>query len=127
MIVLFYETKDTKEKNRKLKDELNKFYNLQPETVKNTIIRLAVINCKGVLFTGAWKSALRENSQKEGITIYGDWDGKMGIAYHVKDKESNVFIIDKKGIIRYHYAGQINDKDISAIENLLNSLTRLLH
>lgn len=122
--VLFYETKDTKEKNRKLKDELNVFYDSQPEAIKNDIIRLAVINCKSVVFIGAWESALRENSKKEGITIYGDWNGKMGMDYNAKNKESNVIIIDKKGVIRYEYAGQVEDKGISEIKDLLNILVK---
>jgi alkyl hydroperoxide reductase subunit AhpC len=122
VVVLFYETKDTKEKNRKLKDELNKFYESQPEAVRKSIVRLAVINCKSVVFIGAWQTALRENSQKEGMTIYGDWNGKMGRDYHTKDKESNFIIIDKKGVIRYYYAGQVRDEDFSRIKDLLNSL-----
>jgi alkyl hydroperoxide reductase subunit AhpC len=120
--VLFYETKDIKEKNRKLKNELNKFYDSQPQGVKENTVRLAVVNCKSVIFTGAWKSTLRENSKKEGITIYGDWNGKMGKDYNVKDNESNVILIDKKGIIRYYHAGLVDDKGIVEIKNLLSSL-----
>jgi peroxiredoxin len=122
LIILFYETKETKEKNRKLKDELNEFYNNQPQTIKNEIIRLAVINCKGVLFAGAWRGALRENSKKEGITIYGDWNGKMGLDYNAKNNESNIIVIDKKGIIRYYYSGQLEDKTIPEIKSLLKEL-----
>ena len=121
-VVLFYETKAAKEKNRKLKDELNKFYDSQPEAIKKNVVRLAVINCQGVIFSGAWESALKENSKKEGIIIYGDWTGDMARDYKVKAKDSNVIIIDKKGVIRYYYSGQIEDKDITAIKSLLNTL-----
>ncbi|MDI6767208.1 MAG: hypothetical protein QME52_10335, partial [Bacteroidota bacterium] len=79
LIVIFYETKEVVEKNRKLKDELNKFFDEQPDTIKELIVKLPVINCSRAFwpFTGIWKSKLRENSKKEGITIYGDWNGKM--------------------------------------------------
>jgi alkyl hydroperoxide reductase subunit AhpC len=121
-IVLFYETKGTKEKNRNLKNELNKFYDRQPEAIKKDIARVAVINCKGVIFTGAWKSALVENSKKEGMAIYGDWTGEMAVAYKMKPNDSNLIIIDSKGVIRYYNSGQIND--LNEIKDLLDTLTR---
>ena len=118
--VIFYETKDTKEKNRQLKDELNKFYDAQPDSLKGSILRIPVINCKGVIFTGAWKDSLKQNSQKEGLTIYGDWDGKMFLAYDIADKESNLFIIGKDGIIKYSFAGKVEEKDFSRIKNYIS-------
>jgi len=122
MIVLFYETKETKDKNRGLKDALNKFYDDQPSDIKARIVRLAVINCEGVIFAGAWKSALVENSKKEGMVVYGDWTGEMARAYQMKAHDSNVVIIDDKRIIRYHASGHIDDDKIFAIKDLLKSL-----
>ena len=122
--IIFYETKDVVEKNRQLKDELKKFYNEQPDTVKEHIVRLAIINCSGAFwpFTGIWESKLRDNSKKEGITIYGDWNGKMFSDYRMKDEESNVLIIDKKGIIRYIASGKVEDKEINKIKELLKKI-----
>ena len=122
---IFYETTDVVKKNRKLKDQLNIFYNQQPDSIKNIIVKLPVINCKGAFwpFTGIWRSKLRKHSKKEDIVIYGDWDGAMGLAYNVKDKESNIFIIDKKGIIRYYTFGKIEDKEIKIITDLLKQLS----
>ena len=42
--------------------------------------------------------------------------------YKTKDKESNVVIIDKKGIIRYFTAGKVENKEINKIKELLKSL-----
>jgi alkyl hydroperoxide reductase subunit AhpC len=122
--VIFYETKGVVEKNRKLKDELNKFYDEQPDAIKELIVKLPFINCSSAFwpFTGIWKSKLRENSKKEGMTIYGDWDGKMFSDYKMKDKESNVVIIDKKGIIRYFVSGKVEDKEINEIKELLKEI-----
>lgn len=117
--VIFYETKDTAQRNRKLKDELNKFYDAQPDDVRKMILRVPVINCNGVFFTGAWKGNLRESSKKEGITIYGDWDGKMFFSYGIKDKESNLIIIGTNGVVRYSFAGQVAEKDFGRIKDLL--------
>lgn len=123
-IVIFCETKDVVEKNRQLKDELNKFYNDQPKTVKELIVRLPIINCSGAFwpFTGIWKSKLKENSKKEGMTIYGDWNGKVFSDYKMKDNESNVVIIDKKGIIRYIASGKVGDEGINKIKELLKEI-----
>lgn len=124
VIVIFYETKDVVEKNRKLKNELNKFYDNQSNNVKEFIVKLPIINCSSSFwpFTKIWKKKLIENSKKEGITIYGDWDGKFFSDYKMKDKESNVLIIDKKGIIKYYEYGKIEDKEINKIKEILNSL-----
>lgn len=121
--VLFYESKNAVEQNRKLKTALNEFYDSQPENIKDGIIRISVIDCKGVMFAGAWKKELRENSAKEGITIYGDWDGRMSADYSVKAGVSNVMVIDKGGTVRYSGSGKIADADIGAIEGLLKGLT----
>ena len=65
---------------------------------------------------------VKENSKKEGITLYGDWDGKMFTDYGMKDNESNFVIIDKKGFIRSRAAGKIEDEEIKKIIDLLNKL-----
>lgn len=122
--VIFYETKDAVEKNRELKSLLNKFFFEQPEAVKKLIVRLPVVNCRDAFwpFTGIWKSKLKEHSRKEGMAIYGDWDGKMLVDYHLKDNESNVVVIDKKGMIRYFASGKIAGEKVTGIERLLEQL-----
>lgn len=119
--VIFYETKDVIEKNRRLKNALNEFYESQPDSAKKILLRIPVINCAGAffLFAGIWKDNLKEHSKIEGMTIYGDWDGKMFSAYKFKDNESNLLIIDKNGIIKYYSAGKAEDKNFKAITNLL--------
>jgi peroxiredoxin len=122
--VLFYETKGTIEENRKLKDELNRFYDEQKDSVKQNILRIAVVNCRGVIFVKTWKKELIEHSKKEGITIYGDWKGEMASRYCVKDQESNFMIIDKKGILVYFAAGKIQDQGV--IDNIKQNLNNLI-
>lgn len=123
--VIFYETKDVIERNRQLKDELNRFYDAQPERVKKLILRVPIINCKGVFFTNAWKNNLKESSKKEGITIYGDWDGKMFFSYGIKDKESNLIIIGKDAIVKYSFMGRVEEKDFGRIKVLLTAEVNL--
>jgi len=124
VVVIFYETKDSVEKNRKLKDELNKFYDEQPDAIKEQIVRVPIINCSGAFwpFAGIWKRKLREHSKKEGITIYGDWDGMMSSDYSMKSSDSNIVIIGKKGRIRYFAFGKVENERISSIKKLLKEL-----
>lgn len=124
VIVILYETKDVVEKNRKLKSELKKFYDEHPGNINQLIVTLPVITCSSVFwpFTRIWRSKLRENSNKEGITIYGDWDGKMFSDYKMEDGESNVIIIDRKGTIRLFVSGKVEKEKIDGIKELLEEL-----
>lgn len=122
--VIFYEARNAVEENRRLKNALNEFYAGQPAALKKDIAKIGVVYCQGVFFRGIWEKALRDHSRKEGLILYGDWDGKMADAYHFSKDQSNVIIIDKKGIIRYYACGFIADKDIDMIEKLLNDMAR---
>lgn len=119
--VIFYETKDTKEKNRPLKKDLEAFYMLQAPAVKKDIARIAIIRCSN-FFPNVWRKNLRDNSKKEGIVIYGDWDGSMENSYEMKKGESNFLIIDKEGIIRYADSGVIPKEDFPKIRAVLDSI-----
>ena len=124
IIVIFYETKDVLEQNRKLRNELNQSYRKLTDTQKAYIVRLPVVNCCDAHwpFTGIWRKRLRESSRKSGVMIYGDWDGTMFSAYGMKEGESNVVIIDRKGIIRYFKSGRIGEEETGKIKNLIEHL-----
>ena len=123
-VVMFYEAKDIVEKNRRLKNQLNKFYHEQADAIKQRIVRVAIIDCSGAVwpFKGIWKSRLRESSKKEGISIYGDWDGKMFSDYKMKTDESNILIIDKDGRIKFFTSGEVKDEEINEVKELLKEL-----
>ena len=67
IVVIFYETTDAIEKNRQLKDELNKYYSEQNNLLEGALVRLPIINCSEAFwpFTSVWKKKLNENSTKE--------------------------------------------------------------
>jgi len=124
VIVMFYEARDVVERNRRLKNELNLFYDQQTDTIKQRMVRLVIIDCSGAVwpFTGIWKSRLNESSKKEGISIYGDWDGKMLSDYRMKAGESNILLIDKGGRIRFFTAGEVKDEEINEVKKLMKEL-----
>ena len=103
IIVLIYEKKEAVKETRSLKDLLYKIYWSKSEKKRKEIVRLPIIDCSAAFWptTTIWKKKLVDNSKKEGITIFGDWDGKMNENYNLKDKKSTVIIVDKKGVIKY--------------------------
>jgi hypothetical protein len=121
---IFYETTDVVKQNMQLKEELGKYYKTQPESARKLIVRLPVINCSGVFLPlrGIWRSEFRKHSALEGIAIYGDWTGRMFADYAIQSGVSNVFLVDKKGIIRYYASGRIQGKEIDKVVNLFKKL-----
>ena len=124
--LLFYESREAAEKNRSLKNLLNAFYRQQAPELRQNIRRVAVINCTAAVWPlqGIWKRELRKNSRQEGLTIYGDWDGRMLSAYGMKGGDSNLLIIDKKGVIRFFRSGAIPPDVIKEIQELLYAIGR---
>ena len=106
---IFYENKDIVDANKRLKDELNKLYYQQTDTLKDVLVRLPIIDCSEAvwLFRTIWKRRLREHSKKEGMAIYCDWNGQMSSDYKMKADVSNVAIIDKGGKIRFFTSGDV--------------------
>ena len=123
VVVIFYETKEVVEKNRALKKALNELAR-DPSFPSDVSLGVPIVNCSGAFwpFTRIWRNKLRQNSKKEGLTIYGDWDGKVFSMYKMKNHESNVLVIDKNGAIRYSKAGRIDSKGINEIKVLLRKL-----
>lgn len=122
--VIFYETREASKKNGDIKDRFNQLYERQEERVRRSIVRIPVFNCSRVIWpvTLVWKSALKSNAKRVGMTLYGDWDGRMAKDYRMVDDESNCIIIDKKGIVRYTSVGRITDRQFQEIEELLDTL-----
>lgn len=118
--VIIYETRDTVEQNRAFKNELADLL-AQSGSVRNATLVVAAINCVSAAWPtkAIWESKLRENSAKEKMTIYGDWDGKMAADYKMTNDVSNVVIVDQQGAIRYRRAGKLDADAIRAVRALL--------
>ncbi len=121
VVVLFYEYKEILPQSRPLKNVLNAFYHEQPKEIHDLILVLPVINATSAAwpFKGIWKNTLIEKSQKVGMTVYGDWDGKMGAAYAMKSDDTNLVILDQNGVIRFFQSGVIGAEKSGAIISLL--------
>lgn len=126
VVVLFYESRHVIKKNIELKNELKRLYRAQPEEIKRDIFRLVVIDCSEAIFPTLpiWRSQLKAHSQKEGFTIYGDWNRTMFKEYGMKADDSNFLIIDKQGVIRYSATGKIDPSQFDRIKEILQTLVQ---
>ena len=122
--VIFYETKEASRRNSDVKDRLNDLYDRQDERTRQSIVRVPVFNCPLVFWPVSlvWKESLKKHSKRVDITLYGDWDGRMGRDFQMKDNESNVVLLDRRGTIRYASYGRITDRQFADIEELLDRL-----
>jgi len=131
VVVLFYESKDVLPKSRPLKAILNAYYKEQKKEDQQMILCVPIINCMSATwpFKGIWKSRLIENSKRVGMTVFGDWDGKMGTSYGMKGNDTNLLILDKRGVIRYFQSGVITGNGETAIilKKLLKDLVAENH
>jgi peroxiredoxin len=120
----FYESRGTSEKNNPLKDELNSFRIRSADTVKNRIIRLAVIDATEANVASAWlwrRNFIKKSAQL-GINIYGDWNGQMKKDFSFPENESVFIIIDHKNIIRYLYPGKVPEAEFDEIKKLIRKI-----
>ncbi|NLO91212.1 MAG: redoxin domain-containing protein [Elusimicrobia bacterium] len=119
-ILIIYETKGAVEQNRQLKSALPDFIDLNSDK-KTSLAVVPVINCSSAFWATRkiWKNKLSEDSKKENITVYGDWDGKMASAYSMVTDSSNLVMIGKSGKIIYASSGPLPQAAVAAFLTLL--------
>lgn len=125
VVVLFYDKREQVEINRALKKELNGFYEEQPAQYKGLVIRLAVVDCAEASwpFKGFWRDGLLEAEQKEGLPIYGDWDGKMRADYKLPDEQPSFMVLGPEGKVLLFASGQIGPTRFKEIKGVIAQAT----
>ena len=124
IVLCFYETRETKDRNRALKDELENFIDQLPDNEKELLFVLPVVDCSGAsrLFLGKWKESLVMESEKAGHTVYGDWDGKMRDDFSFVRGDANFALIDTDSSFKYRVHGTIEEKERALIIRKVKSL-----
>ena len=114
-IVIFYETRDDSviEQNRAVKNKILENLSQDAKLAAQTAI-VPIIDCSSAfaLTKGIWKSNLRANSEKEGLTIYCDWDGSVGRAFQVQSGQSNVVVIGRDGLVKFAGGGVVKPDEV---------------
>ena len=124
VIIGFYESRETSDKNKTLKDMLNSFGDYEGRSVKNETFSLAIIDATDANLASAWvwRRNMVKKSTELGIHIYGDWDGRMKRDFLFPDNESTFIIIDKKNIIRYTCCGKVPESEFGNIKILIKKI-----
>ena len=131
ILLIFYATKETETVNINLENRLTELYNKNQKVLSESVMSLGVADCSSAFLPvkSLWKDGLIKKSKEKGVTIYGDWSGKMRNDFHFILNEANFMIIDKNKMIRYQASGKISNVEIekicTLIETILNEQTRL--
>ena len=119
--IITYETKGTAEVNRRFKQAVLQRWR-QADSTAPAIV--PVINCFS--FFGFARSICANRvaavSKKENLIIYTDSDGAMFRDCKITDDQSNIIILDKKGLVRFIHAGRLEDADVQAAVRLVERL-----
>ena len=114
-LVIFYETRDDSviEQNRAVKSKILELLR-QDARLATEIVVVPMIDCSSAfaLTRGIWKSNLRSHTQKEGLSIYCDWDGSVGRAFQVVADQSNVIVIGRDGLVQFAGAGIVKPDQV---------------
>jgi hypothetical protein len=114
IVVLIASDKEGSVQNAPWKDAvLNKF--------KGKVVLLGVADLRSVPFF--LKSKIKKDFQNNPDGVILDWDGVVFTSYLLTKKVSNVILVDRKGLVRYFYAGpmetEARDRLFREIESML--------
>ena len=125
VVVGFYDSRNTGDKNIELQAKLNEFYKENKTYTTGAVVKLAIVDGSPANLASRfiWNKKLRLKSFEKKITIYGDWDGSMKQSFGFIEEESNFFIIDVNGKLRFSKTGKISLSDYVQVKDLLINLT----
>ena len=121
-ILIVYEDRDSSQQNQVLKDELAKL--AAGDRYKSGIALAAVADVSEYDFwpaRGFVKDAIREESRKQGTTIYCDWTGRLRDALQLKRGVSNVVLVGKRGQVLFAADGPLPTEDRKRLIALLRT------
>ncbi|MBU0513487.1 MAG: YtfJ family protein [Proteobacteria bacterium] len=123
--LIYYESRDSHQWNQKLKDRVGSWWRGLPLADRSKVKIVSVIDASSANFLtrGVWRRKLRAAEKKNKWTIYGDWSGRMRTAYGLKKDASNIIIIDRRGVIRFKYAGKLDATGIARVKQWLVALS----
>ncbi len=119
-ILIVYEDKESAEQNSELKKELSKL--AKGERYKSTMAIAAIADVSAYDFwpaKGFVKDAIREESRKQGTTIYCDWNGAFRTRYKMRQGVSNVVLVAKNGHIAFASEGKLSQEKRKRLIELL--------
>jgi Bacterial protein of unknown function (YtfJ_HI0045) len=119
-ILVVYEDKDSAQQNQVLKDELSKL--ARGDRYKGAVALAAVADLSSYDFwpvKGFVKDAIREESKKQGTTIYCDWTGLFRSTLKLRRGVSNVVLVGKDGRVLFASEGAVPAPERKRLVSLL--------
>ncbi|MCS7241187.1 MAG: hypothetical protein N2205_02255 [Candidatus Caldatribacterium sp.] len=121
--VLFYDTRHTAPTNNDLKYAIRDFQKANlPVSASLMVVQIIDASSANVFTRTIWKRKIRENAKRYGIPIYADWTGAMRRDFDFSPKESNILIVDPKGVVRFAFQGNPQGEDWERLFKVLHSL-----
>lgn len=121
--VLFYDTRHTAPTNNDLKYAIRDFRETHPSgLVPLEVVQIIDASSANIFTRTIWKRKIRENAKRYGIPIYADWTGAMRRNFAFSPKESNILIIDPKGIVCFIHRGNPKGEDREKLFAVLRTL-----
>lgn len=121
-ILIVYEDKESGRQNQPLKDALSKA--TRGDRYKSTLVIAAIADVSAYDYwpaRGFAKDAIREESRKQGTTVYCDWNGAFRAAYRFKSKTSSVVLIGRDGHVLFAVEGAVNEGGRKRLLELLKA------
>ena len=121
-ILIVYEDKDSAGQNQLLKDALSKL--AKGDRYKTAVVLAAVADVSAYDFwpvKGFVKDAIREESRKQGTTIYCDWSGAFRGAYRLRPGVSSVVLVGRDGHVLFAVEGAASAEQRQRLVSLLKA------
>ena len=120
-ILIVYEDRDSAKQNQPLKDDLARL--ARGEGYRARVALAAVADVSAYDFwpaRGFVKDAIRDESRRQGTTIYCDWTGAFRSAYHLRRGVSSVVLVGKDGRVLFAAEGAVPAEQRRRLVSLLH-------
>ena len=121
-LLVVYEDKDSATQNQALKDELAKL--AKGDVYRSRITLVAVADLTGYDYwpvRGFVKDAIQAESNKQGTSIFCDWDGSFRTTLALEQGMSNVVLYGKDGRVLAGFAGAMSPAQRQRLVALLQA------
>lgn len=119
-VLIVYEDKDASTQNTALKKELSEL--AKGDKYKSKVALAAVADVSSYDFwpaRGFVKDAIREESKKQGTTIYCDWTASFRKAFKLTKGKSSIVLVGKDGKVLFAGEGALSEADRKKLVGLL--------
>ena len=114
-VCLFYEDRSRMDENQDLKD-----YIKEQTAGNDNVLSVVIADCSDVgLFKKIWEDRLIDHSRKTGLSVYGDWNGRMKKSFSYGDNTLVFLVIDKDGSVVFSKSEPVSSGEFGKIRELL--------